>query len=311
MKIGIIGDNHLTIQDPYSGIDPTSGFAIRTIDKFNSLREALEISKKEKVKLFVINGDLTEKMNPPEKLKDYFYDILIDYCQYFDIIILPGNHDGIQTSHNYMTEKLFSDKFGLSNLIIIDKITLLEKYPIDILIIPWTTDLDAINQALIDYGHDNAICIGHLEIIGAVSTTEHVLNLGIQAQRFSRFKAVFLNHYHKYQKVGKNIWYVGSSNIKDFSEIGLPKGFVIYDSVKNNHEFYQLEKRLFYEFLISEKTLDDVDQFLEEHSQDLQGSVIKLKIEGSKHWISEIRSEILKIFNEFKPLKILPKYTYL
>src|SRR5690606_41082001 len=85
-----------------------------------------------------------------------------------------------------------------------------------------------------------------------------------------------------------------------FSEIGLPKGFVIYDSVKNNHEFYQLEKRLFYEFLISEKTLDDVDQFLEEHSQDLQGSVIKLKIEGSKHWISEIRSEILKIFNEFK-----------
>lgn len=310
MKIGFIADIHLSISDAYSPIDSSTGLSLRTLDKLQSLQKALEISKLQGCNLFIIGGDTYDKMNPIERLKEAFLSVIIPYLKFFQIIIFPGNHDGIQTSHSFLTEKSILSTIDLSNLTIIDKIMLVDSFDTDLLIIPWSTRLAEMEDEIKKYRNKKTIIFAHLEIIGAVASTEYILTAGFNRNLFSLFKHVFLGHYHKHQTIG-NITYVGSPNIKDFSEINVKKGFIIIDSVNpGKFEFHELESRVFLEFLISQDTLEEIDKYINENKIP-EGSIIKLKILGTKEWISAVYKEIVEVFQELKPLRILKKCEYI
>jgi DNA repair exonuclease SbcCD nuclease subunit len=303
MKIGFIGDIHLQVQDPYSNLDSSTGFSIRTLDKFDGIKEALSISKLEGVDLFAFLGDIFDKMNPNEKLKSHFYEVLLPYLKYFPIIIIPGNHDGIQVSHSFLTEQAILNQLEYKELIIADEPMI---YKDKILFIPWNNDIEGLTELITENADENLIVLGHLEINGAVTSTEHITGKGLSPIIFSKYRFVGLSHYHKYQKIKKNIWYIGSPAIKDFSEIGIEKGFGIYDYTKNKLIFHTLEKRSFYEFNINEDTVEEVGEYLEKNTIP-EGSVFKLRIKGSKNWLVDNKSTIIDVFKEYKPLKIIPK----
>lgn len=309
MKLGFIADLHLSITDSLGGMDPKIGLSYRTIDRLEALTKALTISYSEGCKYFILGGDIYDKLNPPEKLKEAFNKVI---GQFFDtgmsIVIIPGNHDGSSFIHNYKTEQTIINSMPDVNwpLIIIDKPQAIYLNNEKFLFLPWTMETEKIQEA-IDEVEPGIYCFGHIEISGAVSSTEFTLTSGFHPSTFQKFKKVYLGHYHRRQII-KNIEYVGSPIIKDFSELEVEKGFLIIDT-NGKDEFYQLEKRKAFQFRISPDTIEDVDAYLTDNPPP-QGSLIKIRIEGDREWVTNAIPVIKQIFGEFKPLKLKVEKIY-
>lgn len=304
MKTGFLADLHLHITDPLSGLDSATGFSIRTLDRLRALRRAIEIAITEGCEKFILGGDIYDKLNPNERLKAAFFQALLPYKDKIEIIIFPGNHDGVEFTHNYLSEQVIFDFLDNPPFRIISEP--LVEYSNDgkekLLYLPWNSSVESLLKVIKDV-EPGLIMFGHLEIMGAVSSTEYTLTKGINVKTFEKFKKVLLGHYHRRQRLSKIVSYVGSPIIKDFSELGIEKGFVVYDSVKNEEKFFQLEERKAFKFTLSLDTLDEVDKFLQENEVP-EGSLIKLDFVGTPSWIQSIAKDAYQIFNEFKPLKI-------
>jgi DNA repair exonuclease SbcCD nuclease subunit len=306
MKYGLIADIHLSISDNLSPLDSKTGLSYRTLDRLDGIYKALDISVQEECEAFFILGDTFDKLNPPESFKEHFLNTILPFSEKIKIYIIPGNHDGTAFTHNYLTEAALMRKLEKPTINIIDEIDTiyLNRGKDKFHIIPWIEDHSKIKNG-IDVGEEGMIFLGHLEIQGALASTEYVLTKGLHPGVFQKYKRAFLGHYHKRQQIG-NILYVGSPFIKDFSEINdwATKGFIIYDSEKDTWEEVQLEKRGFFRYYITNETLDSIDEELES-VEPSEGSILKLKLEGSKEWISHMLPKILEVFKQYKPLKIL------
>lgn len=313
MKYGLIADIHLSISDSLSPLDSETGLSIRTLDKLNALEEALKVSISQNCEAFFIMGDIYDKLNPPEKLKEAFLRTILPYSKEIKIIIFPGNHDGADFTNNYLSEIALLESFENSPFTIVDVPTTLyfnngrDKF----LIVPWIANHDTIINVL-SQCEEGLILVGHMEVFGALTSTEYHLTSGIHQGIFQKFKFVALGHYHRHQRLAKNLIYVGSPIIKDMSEIhDEKKGFVIYDSNSNKFEFIQLEKRRGFIYKLTETNLDEVQAQLDSDPPK-EGDLIELEFFGTKEWINSIKGEIHKyIKTTYNPLKIKSKRSYI
>jgi DNA repair exonuclease SbcCD nuclease subunit len=151
-----------------------------------------------------------------------------------------------------------------------------------------------------------------MEVFGALTSTEYHLTSGIHQGIFQKFKFVALGHYHRHQRLARNLIYIGSPIIKDMSEIhDEKKGFVIYDSNNNTFEFIQLEKRRGFVYKITETNLDEVQSELDKDPPQ-EGDLIEVEFFGTKEWINSIKGQVHKVLkDEYKPLKIKTKRNYI
>ena len=312
MKYGFIADIHLSVSDSLSPLDSQTGLSIRTHDKLDAIREALETSIAQNCEAFFICGDIYEKLNPPEKLKEAFLRTIIPYSKEIKIIIFPGNHDGADFTNNYLSELAILEGLIDPPFTIIDTPNILyfnsgrDKF----LIVPWIADHARIVETL-NQCEEGLILAGHMEVFGALTSTEYHLTSGIHQGIFQKFKFVVLGHYHRHQRLARNLIYVGSPIIKDMSEIhDEKKGFIIYDSNTNNFEFIQLEKRRGFVYKITETNLDEV-QLEFDRDKPKEGDLIEVEFFGTKEWINSIKSQVIKVFrDECNPLKIKTKRNY-
>jgi len=301
MKFGLIADVHLSNVDSMGPIDPYTGFSIRTNDRLEAIDNALLKSISQGCDYFVIMGDLYDKLNPTERLKEALQKVLIKYLDKINIKILIGNHDGAGFTHNYLTDKLLLGLSNDSKLEIVDRLNRVydANEPRSYYFLPWIENQEDLLEILnsIPKGSD---VFGHFEIMGALSSSEIELNLGTPISWFSRFNKVFGGHYHKKQKI-KNFTYVGSSNVKDFSEINDEKGFVIYDSIKGTEEFFQLEKRKGYQFRLNENNIDEFETWMEKIEPN---SFIKVFIVGQKTWVNDAYQVVKTELRDCKPMRL-------
>lgn len=313
MKYGFIADIHLSISDSLSPLDSDTGLSIRTHDKLDALHEALSISVSQNCEAFFICGDIYEKLNPPEKLKEAFLRTIIPFSKEIKIIIFPGNHDGADFTNNYLSELAILEDLKDPPFKIIDEPTTLylnngrDKF----LVYPWNADHDKIVRDLEQY-EEGLILVGHMEIIGATTSTEYHLTKGIHQGILQKFKYVILGHYHKHQRLARNLLYVGSPIIKDMSEIhDKNKGFIIYDSNSNNFEFYQLEKRRGFLYKLIDGNFDEVQAQIDADPPK-EGDLIELEFFGTKEWINSVKGQVHKVLKEeYNPLKIKSKRSYI
>jgi len=306
MKYAFIADIHLAISDSLSPYDTKTGFSIRTLDKFEAIEKALKTSIDEKCEAFFFMGDVYDKLNPPERLKEAFLRTIMPYCDKIKIHLIPGNHDGADFTNNYLSETAIFEFLGEQSPFTIyhePETIYLNNGKDKFLMCPWIADHKIIVE-LIKMQEEGIYFIGHLEVAGALASTEYVLTKGINPNTFQKFKYVFLGHYHRYQRPAQNIVYVGSPIIKDFGEkFDEIKGFIIYDSNTNVFDRFPLETRQAYSYIISKENLAIVDQQLAQETPP-KGSLIELNFEGTKEWINEYVPGVMEIFNEFEPLKI-------
>ncbi|MFW9951736.1 MAG: exonuclease SbcCD subunit D, partial [Candidatus Thorarchaeota archaeon] len=199
MKYGFIADIHLSVTDSLSPIDPSISLSIRNIDKLNAIEEALKISIKKGCEAFFFLGDIYDKLNPTERLKEAFLRTILPYSKEIDIYIFPGNHDGADFTNNYLSETVILEGLDIPPLKVIHTPTTLylNKGKDKFLIIPWIADHRVIKD-IIDEQEEGLILLAHLEVFGAITSTEYQITQGLHPSVFQKFKFCAFGHYHRH-----------------------------------------------------------------------------------------------------------------
>lgn len=93
MKITCISDLHLRLTDSMGVME--NGLNSRLSDRLASCGTAIEVATSSKSDVFIIDGDIFDKINPPEKLRKLFIKHVVAPLINFNIpiIINVGNHD--------------------------------------------------------------------------------------------------------------------------------------------------------------------------------------------------------------------------
>lgn len=175
--------------------------------------------------LFVIGGDVFDKLPNMEELEVYFQ--LISKCK-IPTIIYPGNHEALKKNTSFMTN--LKDVTNSLN----DKVTIIDEfYSLDNMdFIPYNK-LKEYHPANIDFHGD--ICFTHVR--GEIPP--HVkpeVNLSI----FDRWQVVLAGDLHSYENCQRNILYPGSPVTTSFHRNSVDTGVIVLDTDTLEHEFIKL-----------------------------------------------------------------------
>jgi DNA repair exonuclease SbcCD nuclease subunit len=104
------------------------------------------------------------------------------------------------------------------------------------------THLTALGAWAVPYTHDFALLrtwldaipsehtvLAHIDVIGAEAGAGWACEWGIELSVLSRFKLVLMGHYHKRQQLLPHVHYIGCATPQDFTELGSPGRFVVWD----------------------------------------------------------------------------------
>jgi len=262
---------------------------LRLIDRVANFKKAVDKAVAAKVDFFVIAGDIFDKFNPPEEIKALFIRMIEPLiAANIKLFLIIGNHDTDGKSYNLAGESELIELIQQSkSIVIVDKPWKYEKGDFKLLMLPWMA-VEDVNQYMQKIGN-NFLVFGHLPVNGAVLGAhefleEHAINPIV----FKNQKMVYLGHYHRHQKIEKNIYYVGSIARQDMGERTEEKGYM-YCTLKNgemDNKFVSVEDRPFLLWEITEGGVDIYDKF--EKEGDLNGAVIKIKFIGSNIWYHSI-----------------------
>ena len=271
-----VTDIHLKTQERYGTIK--DGVNSRLSDKLRYLDEAVEWGRSHKVDLFVIGGDVFDRLNPTERLRHTFIKAIspLFECSNMSIINIVGNHDTDMTHFNLMSESEFFQNIKGYFRIVNEPLTLYFKgWTLEF--IPWMTDQKAVAEYLNQ--SDGHLVFGHMEIKGAVASgSEMRWGEGIDPDVFKQFIYTFAGHFHKHQYTDYYC-YAGSLARSDFGDRRDRKGFIYFELSPDKLEwkFIDIFDRQFIEMRIAE------GEELPKHYQ-VEGAVVKLVVEGSNEW---------------------------
>lgn len=173
------------------------------------------------------------------------YELFQRYSpQFSSIHLLVGNHDmWFQDNWSITSLKPFS---SIPKITVIDHPQTISINNLNIDFLPYTKDP---LPYLKGFTNPSAILCGHLAIDGAIlnsvyntlSQLELVEHDGemvkISAELFSKWKRVFLGHYHGAQIIDDLIEYVGSPLELSFGEAGQEKHLLVLDTVNLTREY--------------------------------------------------------------------------
>ena len=172
--------------------------------------------------LFVIGGDVFDKLPNMEELECYFD--LVSHCN-IPTIIYPGNHEAVKKDTTFLSNlKQVTNRLN-------DKVQIIDDfYSIDNMdFIPYNK-LKEYNPADVDMHGD--ICFTHVR--GEIPP--HVkpeVNLDI----FSRWQVVLAGDLHSYENCQRNILYPGSPVTTSFHRSRVDTGVIIFDTVTMEHQW--------------------------------------------------------------------------
>ncbi len=298
----ITSDIHLKTTDKYAKILP-SGINSRLQDRLDHLTKSVNFAIEKKVDYWLCLGDVFDKINPAEILRQKFVQVLAPLIKNkIPIIILIGNHDTDYKVYSFMTETDLLNTLETDALTIISEPTQLILKGIECLFIPFIPD-EQVAEQLRKY--KNQVVFGHFGVDGAlISGTEYVLSIGLSHKLFNHHRFTFLGHYHKAQ-TAKKWMYIGSIAKVDYGERNDKKGFVYLEATKEKitHQFIDVKDRVFFQYTIYENEDPEFKEL--QNWQNLKGQIVKLIFVGEEDWylrfnMGEIRSKILKLHRAHK-----------
>ena len=309
-KAVITTDVHLRTTDKYGKILP-NGRNSRLQDCLNHLTKSVEYAIQHEATHWICLGDVFDKINPAESLRNAFVETLAPLVKNkIPIIVLIGNHDTDAKVYSLMTESSIFNMLNSNAITVLDQPCEMELNGVKTLMLPWTTD-DVIAEWLTKT--KDKVVFGHFGVDGAlVSGTEYVLSIGVSNKLFNQHRYTYLGHYHKPQ-VSKKWMYVGSLHKVDFGERTDKKGFLwlVASKDKITHKFVDVKDRPFFQHTINQAEDPDFSQLFK--WETLEDYVVKLIFVGEEDWflrfnMGEVRSRILntcgahKLFFEHKTI---------
>lgn len=202
---------------------------------------------KNKIPLIVIAGDVFHKR---DKISVPIFNLAYSSIKSFkddgiETIIIVGNHD--QTTKGGITHSLKSFK-EIAQVVDIPTIYTCPISGYHLYLIPFIEESGRIKQTVSELLQRNKKCykdipkilISHLGVKGGSLGFSSAFSKNMVSPgelQPNKFLAVILGHFHKHQKLGKNIWYSGAPLQHNFGDCGEPRGFVRVRSAFENGEF--------------------------------------------------------------------------
>ena len=151
----------------------------------------------------------------------------------FNIVLLVGNHDAFYKDKSEINS--LSILSGWSNITVVERPTLFEYKSRKIMMCPWGTTVNQIEES--------DIIFGHFEIQSFKFNQHKVCEEGIKSTSLlSKAPLVITGHFHlreerKYKD--GTILYVGNPYQMDFGDVYSTKGYYILDMMTNDYIFHQ------------------------------------------------------------------------
>jgi len=265
MKILLITDQHF-------GVRNDNQHFLNHYKKFYT-ELVVPFIKKSGIDTIICLGDTFDKRRSInfmslEAAKEMWFDPLeeLDVKMY----MLVGNHDIYykNTLRINAPSELLS---GYRNIEVIDSPTTAVFDGLPIFLLPWICDENHA-EVLEKIGTTDAkVCMGHLELNGFEAHPGHVMQNGMDANAFSKFKKVFSGHYHM-KSTKKNVNYLGNPYQLYWNDYGCKRGFHVFDTETLKTTFYKNPFDIFHKlYYNSGVSLPDESK--------LKGAFVKLIVE--------------------------------
>ena len=262
MRIALFSDLHAHPFKPYASV-LDNGMNSRLADAISCLDQIREICVEQGVELALFGGDMFHvRRNINVTAFNAVYEALAKFhLAKIPVAMIHGNHDqsdrdGKEHSvHAFRTFCTVIDEPGWVQL------ETQSKKRVSVLAVPYLEDVDRLRavtaRSCPHTDSDVTVGLGHFGVQGAKVGADFVYcNEGdpcladMNAANVDKF---FLGHYHLYQHVGENVWYIGAPLQHNWGDRGQHRGFLIWDTTKNIHEQIQLDAPEFVETM----TLDE------------------------------------------------------
>ena len=264
MKILLITDQHF-------GVRNDNQHFINQYKKFYN-QVVVPFIKASKIKTVIALGDTFDKRRSINfmslnEAKEMWFNPLEEMG--VQMHMLTGNHDiYYKNTLRINAPRELLGEYG--NIIVHDSPTTVNFDGCDILLLHWICD-DNRDRAFDEITNSAAdVCMGHLELNGFEAHPGHVMQNGMDASVFSKFKKVFSGHYHMKSTKG-NINYLGNPYQLYWNDYGCKRGFHVFDTETLKTTFYRNPFDMFHKIYYN----DGMDV-----PDDLEGAYIKLIVEN-------------------------------
>lgn len=294
------GDIHLKRTDALGKVNE-QGLNTRLVDRLVAVRRICDYAAAESATHLIFLGDIFHALNPPERLKELFWEALEPaITANISIRIILGNHDSSGQAFNMAGDRLISkDSIHIfprasetESLVLADRDT-----PLQIKYVPFTTAAfdkwDWSQKMPVD------MLFGHIEIEGAQLAADNMrIRHGLDRKLFDNIRLVWLGHIHKAQTFRPGFGYLGSCVRCDFSEIDTPKMFGVVDVKADgrlSYNYIDIPQRPMYCVNVLETDADNL-VISEKIPEELgvEGVLIKLVLTGTPEWIRTVNKSRLQ-----------------
>ncbi|MFH1701392.1 MAG: exonuclease SbcCD subunit D [Candidatus Zixiibacteriota bacterium] len=283
MRICHFADNHLG-----------AGSGARENDIFEGFKNAVDGIIDLRPDLVINAGDLFHMVQPSNKVIAFASRQLLRLGREHKIptVIISGNHDAPKQKHIASALSIFED---YENITVIYK-SQYEEIKIggvSISAVPHCLTPEILQRELekiaLDNNADKNILVLH-GVVGGIKAFQmaDLSEQMIPSDRFGDFDYVALGHYHNFTKVGKNVYYSGSTERLSQAESGHQKGFVevdFYESGPPKIEFHKIPSRTMLDLpplQVRGSSAEDIMSRIEKKIRDHnpEDKIIRLKVDG-------------------------------
>ena len=309
---------------------------IRREDIKKNLEKIVQDALKEKIDIFLISGDVFHRINPSPNDFVFFSEQIGKLTKNgIKVVVIAGNHDKPKT-RNYKHQlhalvKAHAPNFYFYQsipeeplIIHLDK----KNKKIGIVPIPYIDprvvsgirdDYESIIkervEKLLEHPNmeevDYKILMAHLIISGATIREIRTLRLNdpkisLNELKAEEFDYVALGHIHQHQKLGEKIWYSGSIEKLDFSEMNESKYYniIYFGNTGVSVDERELETRRMYKFEYKDlrNSIDPVSEVVEflKGRGITGGSILRLSISGEPRAVRVLKDKISVLEEELE-----------
>ncbi len=246
-------------------------------DVIDSVKHLLDFAKSKKIKNLIFAGDLFDSRSFQRQSVLQAFDEILNLIQKAKckLYLFPGNHDKTV----YSSYDSFLDVYRYHPCVEFNRtITNIEIDKVTITLLPFFSDDMLIPMLKEDKGAD--ILISHFEMAGSTHLGKVSKKTSINKKLLSKWKKVYLGHYHNYHEITKDIVHLPSLRQANFGEDN-NKGFtILYNDLS-----YELVQGLFKEFIkivinIDETSSKEIKELIKTYSNN--ENTIRFEFIGSE-----------------------------
>jgi DNA repair exonuclease SbcCD nuclease subunit len=269
-KLILFSDLHAHPFKQYATI-LSNGMNSRLMDAINCIAQVYEHAIAVGADVVLFGGDLfhVRKTIPVVAFNAVYEQMAKFVGSRIPVIMIHGNHDQADRVGNVHSIHAFR-----SFLEVIDKpgwneVRCANGEELQLMAVPYIENIPQLQEAVsTPCPHPGAhkLLLGHLGIQGAkvgadfVYTNPH--DAALSDLNVSAFDAVFLGHYHEYQQLASNAWYIGAPLQHNWGDRGSTRGFILYDTETRTHEHIPLTAPKFVQLAEGEELVGGQDGFV-------------------------------------------------